>query len=59
MRDLPLWISRMLKTVHLGILLIIALATAIPVVGFSLDSLTSMWTFDDDPPGSLPSGFHV
>ena len=49
----------MLKTAHLGILLIIALATAIPVVDFSLDSLTSMWTFDDDPPGSLPSGFHV
>lgn len=52
----------MLKTAHLRIFLLIILATAIPAVGFSLDSATRVWTFDDDPlegpssefPGGVP-----
>ena len=49
----------MLKTVHLRILLFIAVTIAIPVVGFSLENATRVWIFDDDPPGSLPSEFQV
>jgi hypothetical protein len=49
----------MLKTAHLRILLLLALVTAIPVVGFSLESATRVWTFDDDPPESLPPEFQV
>ena len=40
-------------------LLLLALATAIPGVGFSLESGTRVWTFDDDPPESLPPEFQV
>jgi hypothetical protein len=49
----------MLKTAHLRILLFLAVAIAVPVVGFSLDSATRVWTFDDDPPESLPPEFQV
>ena len=49
----------MLKAVHLRILLLAALATAIPVVAFSLDSATRVWTFDDHTPESLPPEFQV
>lgn len=49
----------MLKTIHLRILLLLAVAMAVPVVGFSLDSATHVWTFDDDPPESLPPEFQV
>ena len=49
----------MLKTAHLRMLLLLAVAIAIPVVGFSLDSPTRMWTFDDDPPEILPPEFQV
>lgn len=49
----------MLKTVHLRILLLLAVAIAVPVVGFSIESTTRVWTFDDDPPESLPSEFQV
>jgi hypothetical protein len=49
----------MLKMAHLRILLFTALAAAIPVVGLSLDSATRTWTFDDDPPESLPPEFQV
>jgi hypothetical protein len=49
----------MLKTAHLRILLLLALATAIPVVGFSLESAIRVWTFDDVPPESLPPEFQV
>lgn len=49
----------MLKTAHLRILLLLALATAIPVIGFSLESAIRVWTFDDDPPESLPPEFQV
>jgi hypothetical protein len=49
----------MLKTAHLRILLLLAVAIAVPVVGFSLDSATRVWTFDDDPPESLPPEFQV
>jgi hypothetical protein len=50
---------KMLKIVHLRILLLLAVAIAVPVVGFSLDSATSVWTFDDDPPESFPPEFQV
>jgi hypothetical protein len=49
----------MLKTVHLRMLLLLAVAIAVPVVGFSLDSATRVWTFEDDPPESLPHEFQV
>ncbi len=50
----------MLKTAHLRILLLLAVTIAIPVAGFSLESATRVWTFDDDPPQSLlPPEFHV
>jgi hypothetical protein len=49
----------MLKTAHLRILLLLAVATAMPVVGFSLENATRVWTFDDDPPESLPPEFQV
>ena len=49
----------MLKTAHLRILLLAALATATPAVAFSLDSATRAWTFDDDTPESLPPEFQV
>jgi hypothetical protein len=49
----------MLKTAHLRILLLLAVATAIPGVGFSLDSATRVWTFDNDLPESLPPEFQV
>lgn len=49
----------MLKPAHLRILLLLAVATAMPVVGFSLENATRVWTFDDDPPESLPPEFQV
>jgi len=49
----------MLKTAHLRILLLLAVAIAVPVVGFSLENATRVWTFDDDPPESLPPEFQV
>lgn len=49
----------MLRTTHLRILLLLALAIAVPVVGSSLESATRIWTFDDDPPESLPPEFQV
>ena len=49
----------MLKMVHLRILLLLAVAIAVPVIGLSLDSATRVWTFDDDPPESLPPEFQV
>jgi len=49
----------MLKTIHLRILLFIVVAIALPVVGLSLDGATRVWTFDDDPPESLPPEFQV
>ena len=49
----------MLKTAHLRTLLLIILATAMPAVGFSLESATRVWTFDDDTLESLPPDFQV
>src|SRR5213594_2016320 len=49
----------MLKTVHLRIFLLLAVATAVPAVGFSFDSSARVWTFEDDPPESLPPEFQV
>jgi hypothetical protein len=30
-----------------------------PLAGYSLESATRVWTFDDDPPATLPSEFRV
>ena len=49
----------MWKPVHLYIPLLIAVVIATPVVSASLDSVTRVWTFDDDPLGSLPPEFQV
>jgi hypothetical protein len=49
----------MLKTLHLRMFLILAVAIAVPVVGFSLERATRVWTFDDDPMESLPPEFQV
>jgi hypothetical protein len=47
------------SSAHLRMALLVALATAIPVVAFSLDNVTRVWTFDDDPPERLPPKFQV
>jgi hypothetical protein len=49
----------MLKMVQLRILLFIVVAIALPEVGLSLDGATRVWTFDDDPPETLPPEFQV
>ena len=49
----------MLKTVHLRIFLLLTLAIAVPVVGLSIESATRVWTFNEDPPESLPPEFQV
>jgi hypothetical protein len=49
----------MLRTAHLRMLLLLAVAIAVPAVGFPLDSASRVWTFDDDPPDSLPPEFQV
>lgn len=49
----------MLKIVHPHILLLLAVVIAVPVVGFSFNSVTRTWTFEDDPPESLPPEFQV
>jgi hypothetical protein len=51
--------TKRLKMAHLRILLLTALTVAIPVVGLSIESATRVWTFDDDPPESLPPEFQV
>lgn len=40
-------------------ILVLVVAVGVPAVSFSLDSATRVWTFDDDPPDSLPSEFQV
>ncbi len=47
----------MLKT--LSILSLIVVATVIPSVGFSFESASRVWTFDDEPAQSLPPEFQV
>ena len=47
------------SSAHLRMALLVALATAIPVAAFSLDTVTRVWTFDDDPPERLPPEFQV
>ena len=41
------------------IFLLATLAVAVPMLGYSLEGTTSLWTFDDDPPHSLPAEFQV
>lgn len=50
---------QLLKTAHLLTLLLLAVATAMSVSGYSLESTTRVWTFDDDPPATLPSDFQL
>lgn len=35
------------------------MAIALPEVGYSLESTPHVWTFDEDPPGSIPAEFQV
>ncbi len=39
--------------------LLAAVAIAVPMVGYSLEGTTRLWTFDDDPPNSLPAEFQM
>lgn len=41
------------------ILLIAIIVIAVPVGGYSLESTPHVWSFDDDPPKTLPAEFHV
>lgn len=50
---------RIFKAAPQRILLLIIMAMAAPVVGSSLESTTRVWTFDNDPPETLPSEFQV
>jgi hypothetical protein len=47
----------MLKTLHF--LFLIVVATVIPSVGFSFESASRVWTFDDEPAQSLLPEFQV
>jgi len=48
-----------MKSVLQRILLLIILVIAPPVGGSSRESTTHVWTFDNDPPDSLPAEFQV
>ena len=41
------------------VFLLALLMIAVPTVGSSLESTTRVWTFDNDPSGTLPSEFQV
>ena len=47
------------NVVSLRMLLLIVLVTAIPITGLTLEGSTRMWTFDGEPPDSVPAGFQV
>ena len=49
----------MFTTVRLRIPLVIIWAIAIPIAALSLESATRTWTFDGEPPDSVPVGFQV
>ncbi|MEK6786524.1 MAG: hypothetical protein AABY61_13680 [Nitrospirota bacterium] len=40
-------------------LLLTAISVAVPAVGHSFESMTRVWTFDDDLPRTLPANFQV
>jgi hypothetical protein len=42
-----------------GIFLLATLVVTMPVVGYGLEGTISTWTFDDDPPTTLPDEFQV
>jgi hypothetical protein len=48
----------MLKTIHLHTLLF-AVTIAVPAVGLSLEDSIRVWSFDNDPPESLPREFQI
>jgi hypothetical protein len=50
---------RMFRASYQHIFLVMILVAAAPVVGFSLESTTRVWTFDDDPLDTLLSEFQV
>jgi hypothetical protein len=50
---------RMFMASYQHILLVMILVVVAPVVGFSLESTTRVWTFDDGPLDTLPSEFQV
>jgi hypothetical protein len=41
------------------LILITILCLAVPVIGHGVEHTTHMWTFDDDPPNTLPDEFRV
>ncbi len=49
----------MSKLTHLFVLLFIAVAVVAPVVSLSSENASRIWTFEDDPPESLPPEFRV
>ncbi|MBX3301517.1 MAG: hypothetical protein KF693_04815 [Nitrospira sp.] len=48
-----------MRTAPQRIFLLIAVAIAAPTVGYGLESTTHVWTFDNDPPETLPAAFQV
>ncbi|MBH0200196.1 MAG: hypothetical protein HP497_12380 [Nitrospira sp.] len=41
------------------ILFLITIAMAVPAIGYSFESTPHVWSFDDDPPRTLPAEFQV
>lgn len=50
---------RIFTTAPQRILLLMIMVIAVPAAGFSLESTTHVWTFDQDSSETLPSEFHV
>ena len=48
-----------MKRVLQRIVLLITMALAMPGVGYGLESTTRVWTFDNDPPETLPHEFQI
>ncbi|MEK9140951.1 MAG: hypothetical protein AAB308_07845, partial [Nitrospirota bacterium] len=48
-----------MKRVLQRIFLLITMALAMPTVGYGLESTTHVWTFDHDPPETLPPEFQI
>jgi hypothetical protein len=47
------------KTSPQRIVLLIIIAIAIPIGGYALEDTTYVWTFDNEPPKTLPSEFQI
>src|SRR5574341_2266145 len=59
MRSPLVYLQKIFKAVRLRIPLVIIAVIAIPIAGLSLESSTRMWTFDSEPPDSVPAEFQV